>query len=186
MFASITDKHTPDAGTDIHPPGAGAPYGDPMSDKSEGWGSDFGETELDPQERKDADTYLEDPEAGDDEPWSPPQRRPRAAEFDDTEDDTLDQRVDQEEPEEGTAYGAPDNEGRLRRGAMVGGDDPDAIPADQDFVGDPAEVDEESTYRRRNKHASPEESALHIVKDDEQSPEEEDIDLVDEDIEYED
>lgn len=157
-----------------------------MSDESQEWGSDFGETELDPQERKNADTYLEDPESGDDEPWTPPQRQPRSGEFDDDEEDTLEQRIGQEEPEDGTAYGAPDDEGGLRRADMVGGEDPDAIPADQDFVGDPAEVDDESAFRRRDPNAPAEASALHIVDDDEQSPEEEEIDLQDEDIEYED
>ena len=53
-------------------------------------------------------------------------------------------------------------------------------------LGDPAEVDDESAFRRRDPNAPAEESALHIVDDDEQSPEEEDIDLQDEDIEYED
>lgn len=157
-----------------------------MSDESREWGSDFGDSDLDAQQRKDADTYLDDPEAGDDEPWTPPQRQPRGGEFADDEDDTLEQRIGQEEAEEGTAYGAPDDEGGLRRADMVGGDDPDAIPADQDFVGDPAEIDEESSFRRRNPNASAEESAMHVIDDDEQSPEEEDIDIEDEDIDFED
>lgn len=67
-------------------------------------------------------------------------------------EETLEQRIRQEEPEEGTAYGAPDDEGgldALNTGAdTVGGDDPDAIPADQDFLGsepDLADLDEEDT-----------------------------------------
>ncbi len=55
------------------------------------------------------------------------------------EDETLEQRIRQEIPEDGTAYGAPDNESGLDPKPMAGGDDPDAIRADQDFVGDPSE-----------------------------------------------
>ena len=156
-----------------------------MSDESQKWGSDFGETELDPQERKNAETYLEDPESGDDEPWTPPQRQPRSGEFDDDEEDTLEQRIGQEEPEDGTAYGAPDDEGGLRRADMVGGEDPDAIPADQDFIGDPDEVDD-SAYQRRDDTEPAEDAALHVVDDDEQSPDEADVDIEDEDVEFED
>lgn len=53
------------------------------------------------------------------------------------EEETIDQRIRQEIPEDGTAYGAPDNESGLDPEPMAGGDDPDAIPADQDFLGDP-------------------------------------------------
>ena len=38
-------------------------------------------------------------------------------------------------PEEGTAYGAPDNESGLDED-RVGGDDPDSIPAEDDWIGD--------------------------------------------------
>ncbi len=52
------------------------------------------------------------------------------------QDETIDQRIRQERPDPDSAYGAPDNEsGMDRREPMVGGDDPDAIPAEQDFVG---------------------------------------------------
>jgi len=54
------------------------------------------------------------------------------------EDETIEQRIRQEVPEDGTAYGAPDNESGLDPEPMAGGDDPDAIPADEDFVGDPS------------------------------------------------
>ncbi len=54
------------------------------------------------------------------------------------EEETIEQRIRQEVPEEGTAYGAPDNESGLDPEPMAGGDDPDAIPAEQDFVGDPS------------------------------------------------
>ncbi|MCG8655549.1 hypothetical protein [Yimella sp. NH-Cas1] len=158
-----------------------------MSDESKEWNSDFGSTELDPQERRDAETYLDDPNDSDDEPWTPPERQPRAGEFlDDDEEETIDQRIGQEIPEEGTAYGAPEEEAEaLRDDAMAGGDDPDAIPADQDFIGDPDEVDD-SAYQRRDETEPAEEAALHVVDDDEQSPDEEDVDIEDEDVEFED
>ena len=156
-----------------------------MSDDST-LGSDFGETELDPRERRDAETYLDDPNDSDFEPWTPPERQPRGAEFEDSpEEERIDQRISQEIPEEGTAYGAPDDEGGLRGEPMLGGDDPDAIPADQDFIGDPDEVDD-SAYQRRDDTEPAEEAALHVVDDDEQSPDEEDVDIEDEDVEFED
>ena len=51
--------------------------------------------------------------------------------------ETIEQRILQEVPDPVTAYGAPENEaGDV---ALIGGDDPDAIPADDDWIGD-AEV----------------------------------------------
>jgi hypothetical protein len=47
----------------------------------------------------------------------------------------------QEEHESGTAYGAPDASAEREARRMVGGDDPDAIPADQDVLGGPAADD---------------------------------------------
>ncbi len=61
------------------------------------------------------------------------------------QEETIDQRIRQEIPEDGTAYGAPDNESGLDKEPMAGGDDPDAIPADQDFVGEPQKAGEAST-----------------------------------------
>lgn len=89
---------------------------------------DWGETELDPQEQGDAELNLDDPSAGDDEPWSPPDRQPRGAEMIGVETDggeTLGQRISQENPEE-DPFADP---------GTVGGDDPDAIPADRDVLG---------------------------------------------------
>ena len=61
---------------------------------------DWGRSDLDPQEQADADRFLDDPSAGDDEPWSPPDRLPRGAELIGTETDggeTLYQRLRQEQ-----------------------------------------------------------------------------------------
>lgn len=55
--------------------------------------------------------------------------------------ETIDQRIDQEIPDPTSAYGAPDNESGLDT-ERLGGDDPDAIDADQDFVGDDEVGDE--------------------------------------------
>ncbi len=61
------------------------------------------------------------------------------------EEETIEQRIRQEVPEDGTAYGAPDNESGLDPEPMTGGDDPDAIPADRDFVGDPSKPLDDSS-----------------------------------------
>ncbi|QZY29095.1 hypothetical protein [Nocardioides coralli] len=122
---------------------------------------DLGHHELDPRERADAEVNLDDPSAGDDEPWSPPDRKPRGSEFvgvETAEGETLDQRINQELPEEGTAYGAPDEHGDREAERMVGGDDPDAIPADQDVLGGPVEEDAVTGE-------SPEQSAMHVEED---------------------
>lgn len=138
---------------------------------------DFGTSDLDPQERKDAQTYLEDPNDSDDEPWSPPDRQPRAGEFtDDDEQETIDQRVAQEEPEAGTAYGDPDDEDHVGddRRTYVGGDDPDAVPAEQDFLGDPDETENEAPAPNAADEPA-EQSALHVIDDDQRFPTEEDV-----------
>jgi hypothetical protein len=112
-----------------------------MTDNSSKDGGDWGESDLDPHERADAELNLDDPSAGDDEPWSPPDRQPRGAELlgvETHEGETLSQRLMQEEHEQGTAYGAPDGSAEREAERMVGGDDPDAIPADQDVLGGPA------------------------------------------------
>lgn len=91
---------------------------------------DFGQTELDAQEQADADVNLDEPSAGADEPWSPPDRQPRGAEMAEVEDETLSMRLMQEEADPSAVL---DDE------PMVGGDDPLAIPADQDVLGGDAD-----------------------------------------------
>lgn len=134
-----------------------------MADNRRNDGGDWGEQDLDAREREDAEINLDDPSAGDDEPWSPPDRMPRGSEFvglDTEEGETLDQRVMQEEHERGTAYGAPDDSAEREAVRMVGGDDPDAIPADQDVLGGPAGDD--TTYQGEG----PEASAMRVVEED--------------------
>lgn len=112
---------------------------------------DWGETELDPREQADAEINLEDPSAGDDEPWSPPDRQPRGAEDVAQENGpaSIDDRIAQEVPE-------PDP---LEEPRMVGGDDPDAIPAETDVLGGPAGEDVPVDGE------GPEASALRVVED---------------------
>jgi hypothetical protein len=125
---------------------------------------DFGETELDPRERAEADLNLEDPTSSADEPWTPPERMPRGSEFIGVETDggeSLDQRLNQEVAEEGTAYGAHDHDADREGAEMLGGDDPDAIPADQDVLGGPAGGDDDAVTG-----PGPESSAMRVVEED--------------------
>jgi hypothetical protein len=104
--------------------------------------------------------------------------------WEESQEETIEQRIKQEIPDPDSAYGAPDNESGLDDDAeMLGGDDPDAIPADDDFVGDggrqvgrlvaPDEgsgLDEEKDQVAEDVGfdggvASPEESAMHIATD---------------------
>lgn len=107
----------------------------------------FGTVDRTAEQEDVADVNLDDPSATDDVPWSPPDSVPIHSEFpDDPAEETIDQRIAQEEPEEGTAYGAPEPEGILGgaddlagRGDtdgddMLGGDDPDAILPDRDVL----------------------------------------------------
>lgn len=121
----------------------------PFDDQPERDG--FGSVDRTPEQREVADVNLDDPTSTDDVPWSPPESMPIHSEFpDEHAEETIDQRIAQEQPEDGTAYGAPEPEGILG-GAddlsgtgvdgqgpdeddMVGGDDPDAIPADRDVL----------------------------------------------------
>lgn len=100
-----------------------------------------------------------------------------------SQDETIEQRIRQEEPEEGTAYGAPDNESGLDEPEMLGGDDPDAIPLEDDFVSDSGQragrlvapdqgfgEDEEKDEVAQDigidgAGASAEEAAMHIASD---------------------
>jgi hypothetical protein len=117
-----------------------------MSKRSEG---DWGETELDAHERADAEVNLDDPGAGDDEPWSPPDRQPRGAELAEVEDESLSVRLMQEEPD-------PTDEAEQ----MLGGDDPDAIPADEDVLGGDAFEGDDSVDL--DDEPGPEAGAMHL------------------------
>jgi hypothetical protein len=106
-------------------------------------------------------------------------------------DETIDQRIRQEEPDPNTAYGAPENESGLDE-ERVGGDDPDSIAAEDDWLGDHEVGDEragrlvaddEGAHEDDEKQvwatdvgidgaaASAEEAAVHIVDEIADEPE---------------
>ncbi len=120
-----------------------------MDKHSEG---DWGETELDAQEQRNAEVNLDDPEASDDEPWSPPDRQPRGAELAEVDDETLSVRLMQEVPDPNAVAGLEE--------PTVGGDDPDAIPAREDLVrGDAFDPDDSVDLEGES---GPEAGAMHL------------------------
>ena len=175
-----------------------------MSDESysgEELNTDTGSYSLDDEDQFDAEDTLIDRgvESSLDEGYSPPEKplgvdRWGTTAWEQSQDETIDQRIRQEEPDPDTAYGAPENWGSPRGAGesglddveadMVGGDDPDAIPAENDFVGDMGQragrlVDPDEGVREDQEKdlvaedvgisgagASAEEAAMHIVADD--------------------
>lgn len=121
-----------------------------MSKQSEG---DFGQTELDAAERADAEINLDEPSAGDDEPWSPPDRQPRGAEMAEVEHETLSMRLRQEEPDPTAAVDPED-------AAQFTGADPDAISADEDVLGGDAYDEDDSVDL--GDEPGPEAGAMHL------------------------
>lgn len=129
-----------------------------------------------------------DTSESDDLPVSPPDQQPRATEWGSTaaeqgQDETIEQRIMQEVPDPDSAYGAPRDEGGLDAAPRVGGDHPDAVPAEDDFLGDGGgtpgqltdpdegdrpDVDAEmlgSQSATSGDPASPEEAAMHVEQD---------------------
>ena len=131
---------------------------------------------------------LLDSSEGDNESWSPPDQQPRNTEWGTTAteqglEESIDQRIMQEVPDPDSAYGAPDNESGLDDD-RIGGDDPDSIDAEDDWLGD-NEVgdaragrlvaDDEGAHEDDEKQvwasdvgvdgagASAEEAAMHVV-----------------------
>jgi hypothetical protein len=121
-----------------------------MTHESEG---DWGETQLDRAEQAEADINLDEPSSTADEPWSPPERQPRGAEFIDG-DEAISQRLRQEEPDPDAGYHDPDDV------EMVGGDDPDAVPAEDDVIGGDARDGGE--LLDLGSEEGPEAGALHV------------------------
>ena len=121
-----------------------------MSNSNEG---DFGQTDMDAAERTAAEINLDEPSAGDDEPWSPPDRQPRGAEMAEVEDETLGMRIMQEEPDPTAVI---EDESR----ASLGGDDPDAIPADEDVLG--GDLDDSQDVVSLDDERGPEAGAMHL------------------------
>ncbi|WP_151523807.1 hypothetical protein [Serinicoccus kebangsaanensis] len=123
------------------------------------------------EQEAEAEVNLDEPDATADVAWSPPERRPVSSEFadDDAAEETIDQRISQEVPEEGTSYGRPEVGGEDTAGdrepELLGGDDPDAIPADQDVLGGDADLELEQPAARSGDPA--EEAAMHLSEGDE-------------------
>lgn len=135
---------------------------------------------------------------GDDDPVVPPDMMPRSTEWGTTaveeeQGESIDQRVAQEEPDPYSAYGRPGSTEALDADglpesddATVGGDDPDAIRADEDWLGDEevgggrsvrVVADDEGDRPDTDSQAwgrdagfeddggSAEESAMHVIED---------------------
>lgn len=117
-----------------------------MSDQpgTESFDDDLGSVSLDDAvDAGSGEPDLLDASEGDNLPATPPDQQSRATEWGTTASeqalgDSIDQRIAQEESDPDSAYGAPDNESGLDEPADVGGDDPDAIPASEDFLGEPS------------------------------------------------
>lgn len=123
-----------------------------MSNHNEG---DFGQADMDAAERATAEINLDEPSSTDDVAWSPPDREPRGAEMAEVEDETLSMRLMQEEPDPTAVV---EDEAPL-----LGGDDPDAVPADEDVLGVDVDVDPDAQGRvTLDDEGGPEASALHL------------------------
>lgn len=108
------------------------------------YSEDINDRALTPEQRENAEVTLEDPEFDDFTPWRPPEQRPIAAQFadgDPADTETIDQRIRQEEPEVGTAYGAPNPHGEYEELAELGeSEDPAAgldIPEPEELTREP-------------------------------------------------
>jgi len=113
--------------------------------------TDLGSYSVDDEDQLESEDTLIGSDATDDEPYSPPDQQPRGTEWGTTaaeqeQGESIEQRVMQEQPDPDSAYGAPDNEGGLDEDPRdrVGGDDPDSIAAEDDWLGDSEVGDEEA------------------------------------------
>ena len=136
-----------------------------MSDQSgrENYDNDLGSYSLDEEDQlQPEDTLIQDGvEDTLDRGYSPPEKTRGVDAYGTTASEqahreTIDQRIRQEEPDPGSAYGAPENESGLDNldDERIGGDDPDSIAAEDDFIGD-AEVGD----RRAGRLVAPDEGS---------------------------
>lgn len=114
-----------------------------MSEQPENVTDDLGTYSVDDEDQLQPEDTLEQGGPDDvlDEGYSPPDRLHGSLAHgvtaeEQSRDETIEERIHQEVPEEGTAYGAPDNESGLDPEVRVGGDDPDSISASDDWLGD--------------------------------------------------
>ncbi|MFC7489792.1 MULTISPECIES: DUF5709 domain-containing protein [unclassified Knoellia] len=144
-----------------------------MSDQpgTENFDTDLGSMSLDDDvDAGSGQPGLLDASEGDNLPVSPPDLQPRNTEWGTTgaeqaQEETIDQRIAQEEPDPDSAYGAPDNESGLDGPPAVGGDDPDAIPAAQDFLGDPSEPVDGTSLVSPDEGIGPDEEASLVAEE---------------------
>ena len=110
---------------------------------------------------------LLDSSEGDNEPWSPPDSRPRNTEWGTTaweqrQEETIEQRIMQEEADPDSAYGAPDDEGGLDSGEADG----DRPTTDADAPDPSAEfIDDGEVGGGEAGEGGPESGAMHVVED---------------------
>jgi hypothetical protein len=123
-----------------------------MTDHEDTGAEAMGSCSLDDEDQLSEEDTLVDRGVDDalDEGYSPPEQPRGVDRFGTTaaeqeRGETLEQRIAQEVPDPDSAYGAPDNESGLDEDRL-GGDDPDSIAADDDFLGDD-EVGDERTGR---------------------------------------
>lgn len=113
-----------------------------MSDQRENISDDLGDYSIDAEDQLQPEDTLDQDDVEDvlDRGFSPPDsdRGSRAHGVTAEEqgrEETIDERIPQEVPDPDSAYGAPDNESGLDVD-QIGGDDPDAIDAEDDWLGD--------------------------------------------------
>jgi hypothetical protein len=113
-----------------------------MSEQQENTANDLGDYSLDDEDQLQPEDTLVQDDVEDvlDRGYSPPDRLHGSLAHgvtaeEQSRDETIEERIRQEIPDPGSAYGAPDNESGLD-GDLLGGDDPDAIAAEDDWLGD--------------------------------------------------
>ncbi|CCH73680.1 DUF5709 domain-containing protein [Nostocoides australiense] len=113
-----------------------------MSEQNEGINDDFGTYSLDDEDQLQPEDTLIDDGVEDvlDRGYSPADTDRGSRAFgvtaeEQSEHETIDQRIRQEVPDPNSAYGAPYHESVLDE-EFVGGDDPDHIAAEDDWLGD--------------------------------------------------
>ena len=142
-----------------------------MSEQREEMTDDLGSYSLDDEDQLQPEETLEhlegDGRAQDplDRGYSPPDTD-RSSQlwgttaYEQAHEETIDQRIGQEVPDPDSAYGAPDNESGLDTD-LVGGDDPDAIEAEDDWYGEPDVSDDSLVHPVQ----PAEESAMRVVEE---------------------
>jgi hypothetical protein len=114
-----------------------------MSEQQENTANALGDYSLDDEDQLQPEDTLDQDDVDDvlDRGFSPAERLQGSLAHGVTaeeqhRDETIDERIRQEVPDPASAYGAPDNESGLDDDDRLGGDDPDAIAAEDDWLGD--------------------------------------------------